>query len=308
MEQARKESFRVYRVANSGNDEFYTPAHAIKPILPYIAVNSVVWCPFDTDDSIFVRMLREAGHTVVATHLSTGGDFYLPPPNVEEWRSDAIYRLFTACRQVASGRRLRLVSYADPISSEPFYVNPSDNPRMQTISEQIERIDGKVLIWCKYTHEIKDIASVLAEAYGDSSVASLFGEMSLRARNESLASFENEARFLVGNTSCGGYGLNLQFCHNVIYYNNDFNWAARAQSEDRVHRIGQKNTVVITNICADKTIDEKILDNLGKKTRMVESFMREIESVKDKRTYLKDILKGVILRERKDDRKSISQQ
>ena len=73
------------KVANSGNDEFYTPPYAIKPILKYLKPKSTVWCPFDTEQSFFVKMLRQAGHEVVCTHKDTDGDFFsIPcPPNVD---------------------------------------------------------------------------------------------------------------------------------------------------------------------------------------------------------------------------------
>lgn len=48
-------------VANSGNDEFFTPLYAIEPILKYVKPNSVVWCPFDTDESLFVKALKQGG-------------------------------------------------------------------------------------------------------------------------------------------------------------------------------------------------------------------------------------------------------
>ena len=67
---------KLDQVASSGNDEFYTPAYAITPILKYIKPSSRVWCPFDTEDSLFVKMLRQEGHTVVATHIRNGFDFF----------------------------------------------------------------------------------------------------------------------------------------------------------------------------------------------------------------------------------------
>jgi len=63
-------------VANSNNDEFYTPLYAIKPILEFLKPNSVVWCPFDTCKSLFVKELEKAGHKVIYTHLETGVDFF----------------------------------------------------------------------------------------------------------------------------------------------------------------------------------------------------------------------------------------
>lgn len=58
------------------NDEFYTPRYAIEPLLPYIQPNSHIWCPFDTVQSNFVKMFREAGHTVTNSHIDDGVDFF----------------------------------------------------------------------------------------------------------------------------------------------------------------------------------------------------------------------------------------
>ena len=67
-------------VAGSKNDEFYTPVYAIKPILKYIPQGSVVWCPFDTEQSNFVKMFNERGCKTIATHISNGQDFFVGKP------------------------------------------------------------------------------------------------------------------------------------------------------------------------------------------------------------------------------------
>ena len=69
---------KLDKVANSGNDEFYTPKYAILPIIKYLKLKQFkkIWCPFDTNDSLFVKLLTANGFDVVATHLETGGDFF----------------------------------------------------------------------------------------------------------------------------------------------------------------------------------------------------------------------------------------
>lgn len=85
---------KMDKIAGSGNDEFYTPAYAITPILKYINNGSTVWCPFDTDDSLFVRMLREEGHNVLNTHISKGQDFFtIDPPDCDYIISNPPYSL-----------------------------------------------------------------------------------------------------------------------------------------------------------------------------------------------------------------------
>ena len=69
----------------TGNDENFTPAYGVKPILQYIPDNSVVWCPFDFASSEFVVQIAALGRgiTVVYSHIDTGQDFFEYEP--EKW-------------------------------------------------------------------------------------------------------------------------------------------------------------------------------------------------------------------------------
>ena len=69
---------KLDKVANSGNDEFYTPRYAVRPIIKYLKAKEFldIWCPFDTGDSNFVKLLRESGFNVINTHISNDGDFF----------------------------------------------------------------------------------------------------------------------------------------------------------------------------------------------------------------------------------------
>lgn len=67
---------KMDKVANSQNDEFYTPVYAILPILKYLNPWSMVWCPFDTQDSNFVKILSESWYNVVYTHIWQWVDFF----------------------------------------------------------------------------------------------------------------------------------------------------------------------------------------------------------------------------------------
>lgn len=67
---------RMDKLANSGNDEFYTPLYAIEPIEKYLQPNSDIWCPFDLPDSYYVKFLETKGHRVIATHIQRNQDFF----------------------------------------------------------------------------------------------------------------------------------------------------------------------------------------------------------------------------------------
>ena len=65
-----------------GDDENYTPDYGVNPILKYIPKNSIIWCPFDTEESEFVKQIsRLESITVVYSHISTGQDFFNYEPD-----------------------------------------------------------------------------------------------------------------------------------------------------------------------------------------------------------------------------------
>ena len=159
-------------------------------------------------------------------------------------------------------------------------VGTPNNPRIQKLLEILP--DEKCIIWCKYTKEIKDIEKILAEKYGNDKVTTFYGEVKQKQRVKNIEKFRNTAKYFIANKTCAGYGLNLQFCSNAIYYSNDFDYATRSQSEDRIYRIGQEKEVNIIDILAYDSIDEIILSCLFRKENLVDTFKRWIDSYKNK--------------------------
>ena len=68
--------------SNGGGDEAYTPAYGVTPILKFIPKDAIVWCPFDTEESEFVKQISKQ-NPVVYSHISLGQDFFDYEP--EEW-------------------------------------------------------------------------------------------------------------------------------------------------------------------------------------------------------------------------------
>ena len=64
------------------NDECHTPLEGVLPILKYIPKDALVWCPFDTYQSNFVREIKDTNR-VIASHISDGKDFFEYEP--DEW-------------------------------------------------------------------------------------------------------------------------------------------------------------------------------------------------------------------------------
>ena len=65
------------------NDECYTPRYAVIPIVKHLDRDKIIWCPFDTEESEFVKVLKSEGFKVVYSHIFNGQDFYNYEP--ESW-------------------------------------------------------------------------------------------------------------------------------------------------------------------------------------------------------------------------------
>jgi hypothetical protein len=66
-----------------GNDESYTPAYGVEPIIKYIPKDAIVWCPFDKAHSEYVKQIQANGNTVIYSHIDDGQDFFEYEP--KEW-------------------------------------------------------------------------------------------------------------------------------------------------------------------------------------------------------------------------------
>lgn len=64
---------------NFKNDnEWYTFKKDVEKFLDFMGIDNtkVIWCPFDTEESAFVKVLKDRGYKVIHSHISLGQDFY----------------------------------------------------------------------------------------------------------------------------------------------------------------------------------------------------------------------------------------
>lgn len=219
---------------------------------------------------------------------------------LDERRPETIYRMFSAAQAIISG--LKVEDEGGHITTAPMFADPRENPRVDALLDLIEAFEPgeKAIIFCKYTHEIESILRVLPGSIP------FYGKVPQRERQANLAAFKADARFLVANKACAGYGLNLQHCHKVIYYSNDWDWATRIQSEDRVYRLGQEHAVDVYDIAAYGTLDQKILRCLARKESLEDAIKRELKSsngVKEAKGKYRRWLRGEL---EKDNEQAVS--
>ena len=86
---------------------------------------------------------------------------------------------------------------------------------------------------------------------------------------------DDEVKYFVGTPATGGYGITLTAASNMIYYSNGYDLEKRLQSQDRIHRIGQKKPVTYIDLIAEDTVDNKIVKALRKKINIASEVMGE---------------------------------
>ena len=140
--------------------------------------------------------------------------------------------------------------------------------RMEALEEIVNEHDGKAIIWSRFRYDIIGITKMLNEKFGEGCAAAYFGDTPDEERNNAVKNFQNPdhpLRFFVGNPSTAGYGLTLTEANLVVYYANSYSLEERVQSEDRCHRVGQKNNVTYIDLITEGTIDENIVKSLRDK-------------------------------------------
>lgn len=93
------------------NDECYTPEYGVRPILQYIPQGAVCWCPFDTEQSHFVKLIRDAGHAVIHSHISESKNFF-------EWQPTAHWDVMISNPPFTDKRKIfeRALSFCKPFA------------------------------------------------------------------------------------------------------------------------------------------------------------------------------------------------
>jgi hypothetical protein len=72
---------------DKASDEVYTPQYAVTPLIKHLdnwlhdanilsRKDITIWCPFDEEDSWYVKTFKEAGYNVIATHINNGQNFF----------------------------------------------------------------------------------------------------------------------------------------------------------------------------------------------------------------------------------------
>jgi SNF2 family DNA or RNA helicase len=136
-----------------------------------------------------------------------------------------------------------------------------------------------LIVWCRFRPEIARLKRKIDERFPQIQVQVLQGGLSKAARDDAKTLFHPDGpdpkgpAVLIGQPQAGRFGSNFAKCSNVDYISHDYSQLTRAQSEDRVDRPGQRNTMniqdyVVVGPNRERTISGMILKSLRKNEDM----------------------------------------
>jgi hypothetical protein len=127
---------------------------------------------------------------------------------------------------------------------------------VEFVKEILEDSDEKVVVFAHH----KDVVSGLMLGLAEFGPVKLDGEMSVSAKQASVDYFQQSpaCRVFVGSTLAAGVGITLTASSHVVFAELDWNDARVTQAEDRCHRIGQINSVLVQHLVLEGSLDARM--------------------------------------------------
>jgi SNF2 family DNA or RNA helicase len=146
------------------------------------------------------------------------------------------------------------------------------------INDFLEENDEKLVLFCSHT----SIIEALLAQYKNISVR-VDGSVTGKERHAAVAHFQTnkKIRLFIGNIRAAGEGITLTAASNLAFVELDFTPSKHIQAEDRIHRIGQKETVNIFYLIAKDTIEEDLCKMIQKKNKIIAAVIDGTDKPKD---------------------------
>lgn len=135
------------------------------------------------------------------------------------------------------------------------------------LSSLIDQSEKPILVFAKHKTVTNGIHELLSKKYKTGCIT---GSTTTSEKQKHVDSFQNlKLDALIGNITAMGTGLTLTAANTVVFVELDWSPANMLQAIDRVHRIGQSDTVLIQYILVADSVEDNILTTLREKTAVI---------------------------------------
>ncbi len=197
--------------------------------------------------------------------IASDTDYYL-----EEL--DKIWKKLEEEQKVAETEFSKSASYHRAIQRERQIAGVAKLPHVINFVKNIMEIEESVVVFCHH----KIIHKLLHESLQEFSPSSIIGGQTDKFRQEQIDRFQKgETKLMIAGLRAGNVGINLTRAKYVIFAELDWSPAIHRQAEDRLHRIGQKNTVFAYYLIGNGTLDDHVANILVDKSYEIDAIMDE---------------------------------
>ncbi len=139
-------------------------------------------------------------------------------------------------------------------------------------SEKYEKIkelcsSGKWIIFVKFLDEVDRLLEIFPSA------CVITGE-----KKDPIDDFKNDKDILICTYGSGSIGLNLQFCNQMVFFSQTFNYKDKIQAIHRIYRTGQTKDVNVYDFWCNTGLENLIKTSLTKKEDCLDNIKRFIKN------------------------------
>lgn len=158
------------------------------------------------------------------------------------------------------------------------YINACDENKAREIAGYIK--NKQVICYCHYLKELDLIKNNL-----NNDCYIITG--TIKNRNEIIEEFKNNNKPLLITYGCGAFGLNLQFCNEIVFSSLIYDYAKLEQAKYRIKRIGQTQDIIYTTYKTELGINniiDKCINNKTTLDKLIKEYNR-----REEKQWLKNI-------------------
>ena len=161
-------------------------------------------------------------------------------------------------------------SYHRAIESERQAAGIAKLPHVINFVNDIMEIEESVVVFCHH----RAIHDLLHQSLSKYNPSSIIGGQTDKLRENEITRFQKgNTKLMIAGLRAGNVGINLNNASYVIFAELDWSPAIHRQAEDRLHRIGQKNTVFAYYLVGNGTLDEHVADILVDKSYEIDTIL-----------------------------------
>jgi SWI/SNF-related matrix-associated actin-dependent regulator 1 of chromatin subfamily A len=126
---------------------------------------------------------------------------------------------------------------------------------------------NKIVVFARH----KDVIAAIENKFKNISV-SVTGDTKIEDRQKNVEAFQkdNHIKLFIASIRAAGIGLTLTASSNVLFTELDWTPSIMCQAEDRCHRIGQKDSVLIQHLVFNDSLDVKMSKMLIHKQEIID--------------------------------------